>query len=151
MSDFHSRSAAALPAISTASLLELALDRLDQGAIDLGALDRAYRSVSADTLARQLIATCPDETSQVVPLLERDPLDHVSFDGATVTSDCAPARAGDRYVDLGPLAGRLARLVGPEALPVFFDSYGLSAPEPRRLDFFLLLGGVLSAPHDAVL
>lgn len=158
MAHLHAGSVDTLPTVSTKSLLEEALARLSSDEVDIATLDRAYRSVPPDTLARQLAASCPPEPTAAVPLAEADPLDQVRFDGTTATSERPAVRAGDRYLDLGPMAGRLARLVGPEALPVFFDAYGVSAPDSRRLDFFLLLGEVLgsagavaSAPTDAVL
>ena len=127
---------------SAAELLERALARLASGDVDIGALDRAYRTVSADTLATQLAGACPPEHHAPVPLAGPDLLDHVCFDGSTATSTRVPVAAGDAYLDLGPMAGQLARLVGPEALGVFFESYGNPAPDARRLDFYLLLDAV---------
>ena len=143
MASVHALPLDGLQPVLTADLVQLALGRLEEGRVDLDQLDRAYRRARPETLRAQLLGSVPPEAEQRVAAHPAARFDSLAFVDGAVESDLIPTESGDRYRNLGPLVRDLARLIGPEAMDPFFEAYGVTHPDSRRLDFFMLLDALL--------
>ena len=107
-----------------------------------------YARYGAQRLVEMLRERQPDEP-QLAFGHGRFGLDTVLLDGAASESevsgitDWASAGMADPYADLALAARSVVTVFGAEALPVFFDAYGLKHPEPLRLDYYSLLAEFL--------
>jgi aminoglycoside phosphotransferase len=93
----------------------------------------------AEALAELLAMPLPDEE----PVLTHGDycLPNVLLDGGRLAGFCDLGRlgVGGRYRDLALAARSLAYNWGAAHVPLLFESYGIGAPDQRKLDFYLLL------------
>lgn len=136
-------------AVDTAALVRRAAERVDAGAVDPARFDRSRQGLDPRRLLQQLEQWQP-------LLLDRRPVPPTLTHGAlrlgavwvergrpTALLGAAGLAVSDPYRDLAAMARSLAALFGPEALPGFFAAYGLSDPDPIRLEFHALLDELL--------
>lgn len=100
------------------------------------ALDPPFRRFTPAQLL-ELVSEDPPDATDLVVAHGRFGLDAVLVDhgqpGGLVDVD--RLAVADRHLDLALAARDLVARVGPEALPVFFDAYGID-PDPFRLDWY---------------
>lgn len=143
MASVHALPVEGLRAVRTADLVQVAMTRLDNGSVNFDELDPAYRRARPEILRAQLVGSVPAEADHRVAVHPAACFDSLDFVDGAVQSDLAPSECGDRYRNLAPLVRDLARLIGPEAMDPFFEAYGMTQPDSRRLDFFMLLDALL--------
>ncbi len=140
---------ASLPVVGLAELLDDAAVRVAAGAVDPEQFAPARRRLEPQRLLDQLRA--------LEPVLERRrPVKAVVTHGScrlgavwlertepTGFIGAARLAVADPYRDLGAMARSLAAVFGAEGLPGFFSAYGLTDPDPIRLEFHALLDELL--------
>lgn len=114
--------------------------RLRVGLVDHAALRPALRRISPERLV-EILRTSPRRGEDDLVVTHGDAsMPNVLVHGGRCTGLVDLGRLGvaDRHRDLADCATSLAANIGPEALPPFFDAYGI-APDPARLDQHTLL------------
>lgn len=121
--------------------IEAAEANAGAGTIDPERMDTAYRRVPVERLLDELRRQPPDEPEADLVVTHGAPtLSHLLLGAAGEPGWVSPGRLGvaDRHSDLATAARDLARVVGPAALPPFYDGYGIDAPDPGRIDWYVL-------------
>ncbi len=125
---------------SVAIRLADAAQRVDLGMVDVARLDAAYQRYSPEVLLGFARDSVPAEEDLVVAH-GGYVLGNVVLDDGEVVGFLDVGRLGvaDRHCDLAVAARSIARNLGPDAVGRFMLAYGLEWPDPRKIDFFLLL------------
>ena len=129
--------------LDPARLVARAEAAIAAGRVTTHDLDPAYRHMSVERLLAVLAgglgraSTDPD----AMVLTHGSPtLDHLwCHDGRALGFvDWSGAALADPYRDLAISATSVASSFGPMLVPEFFDAYGLTHPDPLRLDWYAL-------------
>ncbi|MFN0028614.1 MAG: phosphotransferase [Acidimicrobiales bacterium] len=137
-----------LAVLGPAELVAQAADRVRRGLVDPANFERARAALAPGRLV--------DQAAALVPLLakraQQRPVPMVVTHGAARPEafwlDQGELRAlvgvaglawADPYRDLAAVSRWLVSEVSGEALPAFFEAYGLPHPDPVRLEFHVLL------------
>ncbi len=140
---------ASVPMVQLEDLLSEVGARVAAGVVDRENFAPARRRVEPQRLVDQLHALLPilERRRPVEPVLTHGgcQLGAVWLERTEPTGFIGVQRlaVADPYRDLGAMARSLAGFFGAEALPGFFAAYGLSAPDPIRLEFYALLDELL--------
>ena len=134
-----------LPAVTNDDLVDAARRRVAAGTVDTTRFDRSRRHVAPSVILEQverlaaIVARRRPVADTVVHGACRLEAVWLHGDRAAGFLDAAGLAVGDPYRDLAGLARSLAGRFGPEGLPRFFAGYGLTDPDPVRLEFHALL------------
>jgi len=120
--------------------IERARARLEQGLVDEADFDDERHGMTAAQVWREL-ETHPALSESPVLTHGDACLPNVIFDGDAVAGfvDCGRAGAADAYQDLALAAHSIAGNLGPAWVVPFFEAYGLSLPDDRKLRLYRLL------------
>lgn len=125
-------------------LVERAVARVAAGAVDTSTMGPTARRLTAAELLDSVLAMRPDEPVDDLVVAHGDPcLPNLLVDPGTTALisvvDMGRVGVSDRYRDLAIVARSLVANLGPEVGYRFFDAYGLSHPDPVKLEFYVLL------------
>jgi aminoglycoside phosphotransferase len=125
-------------------LLHRAERRVAAGGVDPSTMAVTYRRHTAGELLEHLVETRPAEPAADLVVAHGDPclpnlLVDPSSNEVTGIVDVGRLGVSDRYRDLAIVARSLVQNFGPDVGYLFFDAYGLSQPDPLRLEFYVLL------------
>lgn len=125
-------------------VIAMAADVVRRGAVNPQFLTDEWRKLAPEDLLAQVVAERPYVESVLEPVVCHGDacLPNIFFDPDTleVTGLIDLGRLGiaDRYIDLALIGIQLHDEWSADPAP-FFASYGITAPDPRRLHFFRLL------------
>ena len=113
--------------------------RLDAGVVDASDFDEARAGWSATQVWETMVALRPAQATRVVTHGDYS-LDNVCLDAGRVTGclDVERLGAGDPYQDVA-ICWRDLGAFGAEVQRAFLQAYGISSPDPQRLEFYLCL------------
>jgi aminoglycoside 3'-phosphotransferase-2 len=125
---------------SLAVRIEHARQRVRAGLVDESDFDEERIGLSAREVLAELEACRPAVEART--LTHGDAcLPNVIFDetGFVGFVDCGRFGVADPYQDLALAARSIGSSLGSKWVSIFFEHYGLSAPDPRKLAFYRLL------------
>ena len=114
--------------------------RMQVGIIDETDFDETRLGKSAEALFADLESGRPDREDLVVTQGDASlPKFIASEDGFSGYIDCSRLGVADRYQDIALVCRSIAHNFGKALVQPFLDRYGLTAPDPARLDYYQLL------------
>ncbi|MBB4477479.1 APH(3')-II family aminoglycoside O-phosphotransferase [Rhizobium etli] len=120
--------------------LPAARARMQAGIVDETDFDETRLGKSAETLFAELEGQRPDREDLVVTHGDACLPNFVASDGQfSGYIDCSRLGVADRYQDLALACRSIAYNFGAALVQPFLDRYGLTAPDPTRLDYYQLL------------
>ncbi len=141
LKSLHQLPAAGCPFEQTVSVqVERARQRVCANLVDEDDFDEERLGRAARDVLVELEAWRPDDETRA--LTHGDPcLPNVLFSEGSFTGfvDCGRFGVADPYQDLALAARSIGSNLGPDWVYVFFDRYGLAAPDRRKLSFYRLL------------
>jgi kanamycin kinase/aminoglycoside 3'-phosphotransferase-2 len=129
-----------------AQSLERARQRVARNLVDENDFDAERQGQQAAALLQELQANRPVDEERIFThgdyclpniLLDGDRL--LDSDRVSGFIDLGRAGVGDRYRDLALCRRSLIRNCGPDAVPIFFDAYGLAPLNEEKLTYYQML------------
>ncbi|ARQ59240.1 UNVERIFIED_ORG: aminoglycoside 3'-phosphotransferase-2 [Rhizobium etli] len=114
--------------------------RMQAGIVDETDFDETRLGKSAETLFAELEGRRPDREDLVVTHGDACLPNFVASGGQfSGYIDCSRLGVADRYQDIALACRSIADNFGAALVQPFLDRYGLTAPDPARLDYYQLL------------
>ncbi|MFC9440771.1 phosphotransferase [Nocardia sp. NPDC057030] len=107
-----------------------------EGLVDLDDFDPENRDLGAEDILAQLVTERPDREDLVVAHGDFTPPNVLE---GSILLDVGALGVADRYRDLALAARDLRDDFGDAEVRAFFTAYGLTDPDPRRLEYYRLL------------